>query len=68
MTKVNKYRVHVQGGMLKDQDVYFSSLKKAKEYMKEHYYTANKWGATLFTLTNMEASEQINTRTTIVNL
>tara|TARA_R110002020_G_scaffold115102_1_gene264708 strand:- start:113 stop:310 length:198 start_codon:yes stop_codon:yes gene_type:complete len=62
------YKVHIEGGMLIEKDVIFTSLKEAKKYMKEQYPIAVKWGATLFTLTNEEECISINTRTTIVNL
>jgi hypothetical protein len=65
---MTNYRVHIEGGSLIEKDVMFTSLKKAKEYMKSQHSTCLKWGATLLTLTNVEECTCINTRTTIVNI
>lgn len=68
LTKNKRYRVHVEGELIIESDVYFSSLTKAKIYMKNNYSFYIKMDVFLFTLIDEHKHEGINTITTIVNL
>lgn len=71
-----RYRVHAEGERVNESNTYFTSLKKAKDYMKRKYDFYLEFEASLFTLikevrdgeTSNYDGECINTRTTIINL
>ena len=72
--KMITYIVTIEGNFIKDTETVFTSLKKAKEFMKTEYDFCIKWEAYLLTLVKREYDNkgdydatQINTRTTIIN-
>ncbi len=70
-----RYTVYQMGGGVKEHELYFTSLSKAKSFMKEYYDSNVRMGVLLFNLSKDESndgfktfsSSRIQTRTTILN-
>jgi hypothetical protein len=74
------YKVYVYGDAIKEEEVFFKSIKKAKDYMKDKYDFYKSWDVSLFTLSKIvyrtdkdlelgnTDTTQVNTRTTIFNM
>ena len=80
MKQMTTYRVTLEGEFIKDKEMFFPSLKLAKDYMKRWYDFAKEWDAYLLVLTKITYntkkdlemgnvdSTHIRTRTTIMRL
>ena len=73
MEKMTTYTVHMGGEWIKESATEFTSLKKAKDFMKSKHDFCVKWDADILTLVKRDfdtdgdyIATAINTRSTIL--